>query len=63
MGRPKKSFGESSQVRIPSDLASMARLIAGRRGIDLVDYLSEALRPKITKDYAALVKELEGGSK
>ena len=60
-GRPKKPMGEGSQVRIPPDLASKARLIVGDRGIDMVEYLDEVLRPRITKDYAAMIRKLEGG--
>jgi hypothetical protein len=62
-GRPRKLTGEGSQVRIASDLASKARLIVGDRGGDLTDYLSEILRPRITKDYAMMIKKLEEGSK
>jgi hypothetical protein len=57
-GRPRKLTGEGSQVRIASDLASKARLIVGDRGVELVDYLSEILRPQITRDYAAMVRKL-----
>lgn len=57
-GRPRKPTGEGSQVRIASDIASKARLIAGDRGIDLTTYLSDILRSRVTKDYAALVKKL-----
>jgi len=57
-GRPKQLTGEGSQVRIAPDLASKARLIVGDRGIDLAAYLSEILRPRITRDYAAMVKKL-----
>ncbi len=60
-GRPKKLTGEGSQVRIAPDLASMARLIVGERGIDLAEYLNEIIRPRITRDYAAMIKRLEGG--
>jgi hypothetical protein len=58
-GRPKKLTGEGSQVRIASDLASKARLIVGDRGVDLADYLSDILRPRIMKDYAAMIRKLE----
>jgi len=61
-GRPRKPMGEGVQVRIAPDLASKARLIVGDRGIDLGEYLNEILRPRVTNDYAAMVKKL-GGSK
>jgi hypothetical protein len=64
-GRPKKLTGEGTQVRVESDLVSMARLIVANRGIELTSYLSDILRPRIVKDYAAMVKRLEaeGGVK
>jgi hypothetical protein len=52
-------MGEGSQVRIAPDLASKARLIVGERGIDLAEHLNKILRPKITKDYGAMIKKLE----
>jgi hypothetical protein len=64
-GRPKKLTGEGTQVRIESDLISMSRLIVASRGTDLTTYLSEILRSRVVKDYAAMIKRLEaeGGSK
>src|SRR3954463_2213419 len=58
-GRPKKLTGEGTQVRVESDLVSMARLIVANRGTELTTYLSDILRPRIVKDYAAMVKRLE----
>jgi Meiotically Up-regulated Gene 113 (MUG113) protein len=55
--------GDGAPARIAPDLASKARLIVGDRGVDLSEYLSEILRPRITKDYAAMIRKLEGGSK
>jgi hypothetical protein len=58
-GRPKKLTGEGTQVRIESDLVSMARLIVASRGTELTSYLSEILRPRVMKDYAAMIRKLE----
>jgi hypothetical protein len=49
-GRPKKPRGEGSQVRIDSDLATMARYLVAQRGGLLSEYLSAILRPVIEKD-------------
>jgi hypothetical protein len=64
-GRPRKPTGEGSPVRIYRDLVTMARTLAGYRGAAISEYLSDLLRPVITKEYRAMVKALdaEGGSK
>lgn len=49
-GRPKKPGGEGAQVRIDSDLATMARYLVAQRGLVLSEYLSGILRPAIEKD-------------
>jgi hypothetical protein len=59
VGRPKKSGGEGSQVRIDRDLAAMARAIANHRGAKLTEYLSDLLRPTIIKDYRRTLQELD----
>jgi hypothetical protein len=59
-GRPAKPGGQGSQVRIAPDLASKARMIVGDRGIALVEYLDGILRSQITRDYAALIRKLDG---
>lgn len=56
-GRPRKATGNGSQVRIASDVASMARLVVGRRGVELQEYLTGILRDQVTSDYAVLVLE------
>ena len=58
-GRPKKLTGEGSQVGIAPEVASMARLIVGNRGIELTDYLSTLLRPLVRSDYGDMVKQLD----
>ncbi|MGO8899568.1 MAG: hypothetical protein ACLQU5_14660 [Isosphaeraceae bacterium] len=67
MGRPKKPFGEGLQVRFPRDLATMAKRVAERQGIDLVTYFDKTCRRLITKDFnmvlAETKKELDQGSK
>jgi hypothetical protein len=56
-GRPKKSGGEGAQVRVEADLASMSRLIAARRGVKLIDYLSGLLRTAVERDFRKLMHE------
>jgi hypothetical protein len=59
MGRPRKPTGEGSPVRIDRDLVTMARTLAGYRGAAMSEYLSDLLRPVITKEYRTMVKDLE----
>ncbi len=58
-GRPRKPTGEGSPVRIDRDLVTMARTLAGYRGAAISEYLSDLLRPVITKEYRTMVKDLE----
>jgi hypothetical protein len=58
-----------STVRIDSDLASKAKVIAGSRDISIGEYISELIREHIDDDWTKVVKSLdkggrkEGGSK
>jgi hypothetical protein len=59
VGRPRKPDGIGSQVRIDAGLAKMARRVADFRGLKLLDYLSEILRPTIVKDYKQTNEEID----
>ena len=59
-GRPKKPGGEGSQVRIDSDLATMARYLVAQRGLVLSEYLSDILRPVIERDMKKAGREIIG---
>jgi hypothetical protein len=59
MGRPRKPTGEGSPVRIDRDLVTMARTLAGYRGMAISEYLSDLIRPVIAKEYRVMVKALE----
>ena len=63
MGRPKSSDRQDVSIKFDRVLAGRARLIAQGRGIPMAEYLSESARPIIDRDYAKLMRELEGGSK
>jgi hypothetical protein len=58
-GRPRKPTGEGAPVRIDRDLVTMARTLAGYQGSALSEYLSNLLRPVITREYRTMVKALE----
>lgn len=60
MGRPKTSIRNDVSIKFDKVLAGKARLIAQGRGIPMAEYLSEAVRPIIDRDYAKLMRELEG---
>jgi predicted HicB family RNase H-like nuclease len=48
-------------VRVDSDIARKARVIAADRGVSLAMYLSEILRPVIAEQYAAFIdREAKG---
>jgi hypothetical protein len=63
MGRPKSSVRNDVSIKFDKILAGKARLISQARGIAMAEYLSEAVRPLIDRDYAKLMRELEGGEK
>jgi hypothetical protein len=60
-GRPKTSARSDVSIKFDKTLAGMARMIAQGRGVTLAAYLSETTRPAIERDYARLLRELEGG--
>lgn len=59
-GRPKKPGGEGTQVRIEPDLASKAKYLATQQGMSLSEYLSDAIRPRVEKDFLQVGRELFG---
>jgi hypothetical protein len=61
-GRPKSSERQDVSIKFDRTLAGKARAIATGRGIPMAEYLSEMARPQIDRDYAKLLRELEGGS-
>ncbi len=66
-GRPKgkNPRGDGLQVRIAPDVVRMARVITPLKGVALTNYLSDILRPVVTRDYAQAARKLslEGGEK
>jgi hypothetical protein len=65
-GRPKSKNprGDGLQVRLAPDVVRMARVVTPMKGLALTDYLSEILRPTVTRDYAQAAKKLaiDGGA-
>ena len=61
-GRPKSKNprGDGLQVRIAPDVVRMARIVTPMKGVALTDYLSEILRPIVTRDYAQAARRLAG---
>ena len=62
MGRPKSERQDVS-IKFDRILAAQARQVALSRGISMAEYLSELSRPLIGRDYAKMLRELEGGPK
>jgi hypothetical protein len=56
-GRPK-GVRDDVTVKIDRKLASMAKVIAGRRGITAAELISEILQAPLDRLYAQLVREL-----
>ena len=61
MGRPKTSERQDVSIKFDKLLAGKALLIAKGRGISQAEYLTELCRAFIDRDYAKLMRELEGG--
>jgi hypothetical protein len=62
IGRPPLGRDDIN-VKIDRVLAGRAKVIAQGRGVSLAQYLSEVTKAVINRDYAQLMRELEGGSK
>ena len=62
-GRPAsgKPWNEGKPVRLEAGMAAKARAIATDRGITIGEYFTEIANTKVDKDYAALLRKLEGG--
>jgi hypothetical protein len=61
MGRPKTSTRQDVSIKFDRVLAARARQVALNRGLSLAEYLSEACRAVVDRDYAKVLRELEGG--
>jgi hypothetical protein len=59
-GRPRKSSGEGTPVRIDSDLVSKARYLAAQRDLPLSELLSDLLRPSIEREFRKAAKDIMG---
>lgn len=57
MGRPKGDRDDVT-VKIDRKLATMTKVVAGRRGVSSAELLSEMLRAPLARAYAQLVREL-----
>lgn len=58
VGRPKKPGGVGKSVRIDTELANKARMIALRKGIPLSEYLTTLLGTPIDRDYRTILEEM-----
>src|SRR4051812_159901 len=59
-GRPKAVArrGEGKLVRIDPDIVGKAKVITGRRNLDLGPFLSELLKGPIDREYQRVLSEL-----
>lgn len=60
-GRPPsgKPSSEGKPTRLDPAVVTMARAVAGARGVAMSEYLSGLLRGPVGRDYAAMLRELE----
>ena len=59
-GRPKTSERQDVSTKFDKALLGMARMVATAKGVSLAEYISEAARPAIEKDFASEMKRLGG---
>lgn len=58
MGRPKKAE-PSEQIRVPQSLAKRLRRLAAHLGVDVGDFVADAIGPALDLAEAKMVKEIE----
>lgn len=59
-GRPKQSGRDDVTVKFDRTLVGMAQMTAKAKGVSLAEYLSEAARVIIEKDFAKEMERLKG---
>ena len=64
-GRPAISTRDDVAVKLDRNVVAKARFVAETKRVPLAEYLSEALRPIVGKDFDRIVRatETEGGGK
>jgi hypothetical protein len=60
-GRPKSQNprGDGLPVRLAPDVVRMAKVVTPMKGLALSAYLSDILRPVVTRDYAQAQRKLD----
>jgi hypothetical protein len=60
-GRPKSKNprGDGLPVRLAPDVVRMAKVVTPMKGLALSAYLSDILRPVVTRDYAQAQRKLD----
>ena len=59
-GRPKSSVRQDVSTKFDKALLGMARMVATARGMSVAEYISEAARTVIERDFAREMKRLGG---
>jgi hypothetical protein len=60
VGRPPKSTGESTQIRVDADVAAHAKILASVEGMTIADLVSNILRPILAERVKAAGRRLSG---
>lgn len=58
-GRPKTSTGSGPTVRIESDIMSMIRYIAARKGLTAAKLASDLIRPAVEREFAKAAPKID----
>jgi hypothetical protein len=62
-GRPKRSDRDDATVKIDRGIVSKAKMVASARNIPLAEYLSQALRGLVVRDFAKEMRRIESEAK
>jgi hypothetical protein len=63
--RPSEDNPPTVPIKVDRHIAAKAKIVASDLGIDLAQYVSDALRPIVERDWSKIVKRIDssGGDK
>lgn len=59
-GRPKSSERQDVSTKFDKALLGMARMVATAKGVSVAEYISEAARQNIERDFGKEMERLKG---
>lgn len=60
MSRAAASTRNDRAVKIASDVAQKAKIVADVRGLTITEYLTELLRPLVERDLGPAIQQIQG---